>query len=334
MADDLPPDLDIYTFLGITYTATDSEINSAYRKLARTLHPDKNPSPTAVQKFHHLELAKAILLSPSARVAYDNVRKAKAAKTARTAKYDDERRRMQRDLEAREREAKRRKMGGVSGINTAEEEERILKEAVQKLKEESERLKRERDARLQQQSGKEEVEDVAERTVKIRFQKGWDRSGLSTEVLEDTFTRYGQVENVILGKSALVVFETVSGAKAAVSQATKDGDPAFDMIKEIRIVQPSHMSPPATEKVELSQQRTSPYIAPQVAAPVVSTAPKFSFKPSANTTNFTDYESTTLLRMRKIEKERLDREIRERDEKEDQLADAQIARVINGNQLQ
>lgn len=319
MTDDLPPDLDIYAFLGITYTATDSQINSAYRKLARTLHPDKNPSPTAVQKFHHLELAKAILLSPSARVAYDNVRKAKAAKTARTAKYDDERRRMQRDLEAREREAKRRKMGGVTGINTAEEEERILKEAVQKLKEESERLKRERDVRLQQQSGKKDVEDVAERSVKIRFRKGWDRSGLSAEALEDTFARYGQVENVILGKSALVVFETVSAAKAAVSQAATDGDPAFDMIKEIGVVQTSHMSQPATETVESSQQQTPPGIAPQVGASVVSTTPKFGFKPNENTTNGSDYESITLLRMRKIEKERLEREIGEREEKEDHL---------------
>src|ERR1700694_634268 len=114
MADELPPDLDVYTFLTISETATESEIKRAYRKQSLLHHPDKNPSPSAVQKLHHLNLARALLLSPTARAAYDNLRKAKAAKTARTAKYDDERRRMQRDLEFREREAKRRRTERMS----------------------------------------------------------------------------------------------------------------------------------------------------------------------------------------------------------------------------
>ena len=106
-AQHLPPDFDIYAFLSITPTSTESEIRKAYRKQSLLYHPDKNPSPSAVEKFHHLNVALAILLSPTARIAYDNVRKAKAAKAARTAKYDDERRRMQRDLEDRERDTRR-----------------------------------------------------------------------------------------------------------------------------------------------------------------------------------------------------------------------------------
>src|SRR5947207_15366534 len=109
MSDDLPQDLDLYAVLSVTPTSTESEIRRAYRKQSLLLHPDKNPSPSAIAKFHQVTLARNILLSSTARTAYDNVRKAKAAKAARTAKYDDERRRLQRDLEEREREAKRRR---------------------------------------------------------------------------------------------------------------------------------------------------------------------------------------------------------------------------------
>jgi DnaJ family protein C protein 17 len=328
MADDLPPNLDIYAFLGISSTATASEIGKAYRKQSLLYHPDKNPSPSAVEKLHHLNLAKDLLLSPTARTAYDNVRKAKAAKAVRTAKYDDERKKMQRDLEFREREAKRRKTERMSGINIAEQEELNLKMAVEKLKEESERLKRERDNRIQEENVVETT-DEGERTIKVRFRKGWDRSTFSANDVEDLFSRYGSVENVILGKSALVVFVTVSEAKAA-TKATSSGDPAFAMVKEITMVQIS-ASPHATTNFEINGEiaqhvASLPVVAPQVTpqiapqkAPAISSAPKFSFKPSFGNSNGADYESVTLLRMRKIEKERLEREIREREEKEDQV---------------
>lgn len=174
-----------------------------------------------------------------------------------------------------------------------------------------------------------ETTDEGERTVKVRFRKGWDRSTFSANDVEDLFSRYGNVENVILGKSALVVFVTVSQAKAA-TKATSSGDPAFAMVKEITMVQMS-ASPPATTNVEINGETSQydasqPAVAPQVTppivpqkAPVISSAPKFSFKPSVGNSNGADYESVTLLRMRKIEKERLEKEIREREEKEDQV---------------
>ena len=320
MADELPPDLDIYTFLTISEIATESEIKRAYRKQS-LYHPDKNPSPSAVQKLHHLNLARDLLLSPTARAAYDNLRKAKAAKTARTAKYDDERRRMQRDLEFREREAKRRRTERMSGVDVVEEEERRYTEAVDKLKEESERLKRARDQRMKQETTDVEA-DEGERTVKVRFRKGWDRSLLSVDDVGDLFGRFGNIENVILGKSALVVFETVSEAKAA-TMATTRGDSAFAMVKEIAMVQMTPGSPSIAANVEAAQSDSQP-VAPQVtknepAKEAPSFAPKFSFKPNV-AHGSGDYESVTLMRMRKIEMERLEREIREREEKEDQIA--------------
>src|SRR5579871_4991189 len=145
MTDELPPDFDIYGFFEISPDATITDIQKAYRKLSLKYHPDKTKDPAAVEKFHRLNVVLDILTSSTARLAYDNLRKAKAAKAARTAKYDDERRRMQADLEARERAAKRTKYENPR--RDLGEEERIFKLELAKLKEDSERRIREANKR-------------------------------------------------------------------------------------------------------------------------------------------------------------------------------------------
>jgi DnaJ family protein C protein 17 len=327
MADDLPPDFDIYAFLDLTPSATDTQIRKAYRTKSLLYHPDKNPSPSAVQNFHYLKLALDILQSATARTAYDNVRKAKAAKAERTAKYDSERRRMQRDLETRERDAKRRRVDGGLDNAGVEMEERDLKRAVEKLKEESERLKRERDRRITEELRTQEgemdggVEDESQRTVKVRFQKGVDRTKLSSELLEDMFSKYGDVENVILGKSALVVFETISGARAAVT--SKKGE--FDFVKDVSMAESPPLENTTSEhpfRPETTSEKTGDIFAETPSSYVKTPAPaeapqrpRFSFKPTATTqSDGADYESITLLRMRKLEREKLEREIRESEE--------------------
>jgi DnaJ homolog subfamily C member 17 len=307
--DDLPPGLDIYTFLSVSKDATESEIRTAYRKQSLLYHPDKNPDPSAPRIFHQLKLARDILLSPSARSAYDNVQRAKAAKAARTAKYDDERRRMQKDLEDREREAKRRKFDLGRTAHGVEEEERIFKMEVERLKQESERLKRDRDQKMKEDVLREDEHvdsvDEEERTVKVKFKKGADRASLSAKVMEDIFSRYGRVENIIISKSALVVFASVSSATAALSQVMEDGGPAVELIKEVT-------SAAARSKRETSPKRRTILDdqprsrdehppAPLFTAPTVN-VPKFTFKPPASSqpSDDADYESITLLRMKKV----------------------------------
>ena len=61
---------DYYEVLGVTRTATEQEIKSAYRRLAMSYHPDKNPGDTAAEeKFKEAAEAYAVLADAEQRSA-------------------------------------------------------------------------------------------------------------------------------------------------------------------------------------------------------------------------------------------------------------------------
>lgn len=62
---------DHYDTLGVARDASAAEIKKAYLKLARTLHPDVNPSPEAAEKFKEVTHAYDVLGNEESRRAYD-----------------------------------------------------------------------------------------------------------------------------------------------------------------------------------------------------------------------------------------------------------------------
>ena len=62
---------DHYETLGVSREATPEEIKKAYRKLARQLHPDVNPSEEAAEKFKDVTHAYDVLSDPEQRQRYD-----------------------------------------------------------------------------------------------------------------------------------------------------------------------------------------------------------------------------------------------------------------------
>jgi curved DNA-binding protein CbpA len=63
---------DPYEILGLTKTASADDIKKAYRKLARTSHPDLHPDDAgAEERFKAISAAYDILKDPETRARYD-----------------------------------------------------------------------------------------------------------------------------------------------------------------------------------------------------------------------------------------------------------------------
>lgn len=63
---------DPYKVLGVDRNASEADIRKAFRKLAKTYHPDLNPdNPEAAERFKQISAAEEFLTNPELRAAYD-----------------------------------------------------------------------------------------------------------------------------------------------------------------------------------------------------------------------------------------------------------------------
>lgn len=327
---------DFYELLGVSTTASEAELRSAYRKTALKYHPDKvGANAEALEKFHLLQIAWDVLSDASVKELYDNARRARVEKVQRTSAYDDRRKAMIDELEAREAGHLKRKRGELDEEEKFQRElARLAADGKRRREERTEKLRREAQELEAEEKKREEEPPVTpaavkapmeekDRSITLRFRRNDATAHLDHEKVEELFSRFGKIEHTLLRDkkrkvdgskhrplycTGLIVFTSIVGAHAAVSDFEKlrKGDDRFALFEEVGWV--GGKEPEAVPKAPPPRLPTT---APSTPAGKVPSFGSFKGTPkSTGVSPIPSLDEFTMMRLKNAEKRRLEEKIR------------------------
>lgn len=318
-------EVDFYDLLGVSSGCTQKEIERAYRLKSLKYHPDKNPGNLEViEKFHLITIAKELLTAEDVRGKYDAARTAREAKRRQKELFEGRRRTMAEELERREGGVKRKRddFDETELARLAEDGRKRRLEKELKMRREAEaeeHIRTSNPAQPVQTPQKQETPSSTstsglERSVRVRWQKD-DGDTIDEARLSSIFEGYGKLEGIIIkGKAkdtkkshrsskkpvtAFVIFETVTGADAAIA----GGDKLKKSGLEVSKADKAEPSPPTAA----DEPRSSPSINHQ-SSPGTTSQPS---TPVPAWKQFTSREEAMMMRLKLAEKKRLEAKIRE-----------------------
>ncbi|KAF2288946.1 hypothetical protein GH714_022963 [Hevea brasiliensis] len=220
-------DIDHYNVLGLPSgeegaKLTQKEISKAYKLKALELHPDKRPDdPNAHANFQKLKSSYEILKDEKARKLFDDLLRVKRERYVRASQKDAKRQKMVSDLEERERAA----FAPDPAARAREEEDRItrkLKEEIARIRAMHANKRAPAASALKKETAGVTKEGASNVDREKMLKVSWDKGGedYTSERLKELFSRFGEVEDVVISsskkkRSALVQMATIEAAIAA-----------------------------------------------------------------------------------------------------------------------
>ncbi|KAH9277265.1 hypothetical protein BASA83_000132 [Batrachochytrium salamandrivorans] len=328
---------DYYELLGIEPVSTLKEIKRAYRRKALECHPDKvGPDDLkAAELFFRLTKANDVLSNSESRARYDDLHKSRRMQQARFKEMDAERRKARQDLTDREllaANSKRQKTHSQSAPSA----ELQKKMDVERLREEGFRGMQAMETEKRQCAAASVslatlIEDARRKvmaaelmdcTLKIKWKK---HDVVSEDIIRDRILHINsllKIEKILMGKSfkreANVIFKdlysayTVMKAKSAQDANLADFSvdwalcppEALAYIDNALIGHELSQKPQSTEASSFPSFKPTPFARPFVAT-------SFPMQNPSSASSLNDYEERTLQKMKKREREALNREILE-----------------------
>ncbi|KAF5383514.1 hypothetical protein D9615_003613 [Tricholomella constricta] len=301
-------------------------------------------------------LAYELLLDPLRRLALDAKLRLKQARAERFKSYDNKRKNMVEELEAREREFKKARVAKQQEEVQRWQETEQIKDQGRRLREEKERELRQREEekrRAVQEAWEDELEapslDPLDTTVRLKYNLKAHPDLMTSESIAQLMATFGQTDtdSIVLSLkppknaankpvkfgTALVPFKQIGDAFAAVCASGKlerglngievgwvggKEPPILVWLKKMGKLGMPTPPLPKQSGAQLYGEQTQPATDSSSFSSFPSSFPDIPIpaKGPGKPSPGLDYESLTLLRLRQAERERLEREIQEQEAKE------------------